>query len=54
MAMERITKKTVIIPDVITETDNHILIDEYLKDAECMGLTKVTQETERNDYVKFR
>jgi integrase/recombinase XerD len=42
--MERITKKTVIIPDVIPETDNLTLINEYLKDAQCMGLTTATIE----------
>ena len=40
--MERIAKKTIIIPDVQTEPDNLTLINEYLKDAECMGLTDNT------------
>ncbi len=43
--MEGIAKKTVIIPDVNTETDNLTLINEYLEDAECMGLTDRTIDT---------
>ena len=43
--MERIAIKTVIIPDVNTEADNLILIDEYLEDAECAGLTDRTIDT---------
>lgn len=42
--MERIAKKTVIIPDVQTEPENLTLINEYLKDAECMGLIDTTIE----------
>ena len=40
--MERVAHKTVIIPDVNTETDNLTLINEYIEDAECMGLTDGT------------
>jgi len=42
--MERIVKKTVFFPDVQIETDNLTLINGYLEDAECMGLTKNTIE----------
>ncbi len=42
--MERIVKKTVIIPDAQTGADNLTLINEYLEDAECMGLTDKTIE----------
>lgn len=46
--MERLAKKTVIIPDVQTGTDNLTLINEYLEDAECMGLTDKTIENYRS------
>ena len=42
--MERITNKAVILTDVNTETDNLALINKYLEDAECMGLTDKTIE----------
>lgn len=48
MAMERIAKKTVVVPDLQTGTDNLTLINEYLEDAKCMGLTDKTIENYRS------
>ena len=46
--MERIAEKTVIVPDVIEEADNLTLVNEYLEDAKCMGLTDKTIENYRS------
>jgi len=43
--MERVAKKTVIIPDVNIQTDDLILINEYLEDAKCVGLADRTIDT---------
>ena len=57
--MERISKKkTIVIPVVKVETDNKVLIKEYLEDAKCMGLTEKTIENYKSclkifsDYAK--
>jgi len=41
-------KETIIIPDVQIEPDNHAIIEEYFKDAQCMGLTNRTIENYRS------
>jgi len=47
--MERVAgKQTVVLSDANIDVDNKVLIDEYLEDAECMGLTNKTIENYRS------
>ena len=52
--MERIVRKqSIVIPDTVADSDNETLLNKYLEDAECRGLTKRTIENYKSCLMIF-